>query len=301
MLIRQAFQFNALYLSQNTKEMWQIIKKNVSSFPFAVGVNNHMGSRFTESRENITETLKVFRDKGFFFIDSFTSCHSIAFDTARQLNMTTAFRDVFIDNRGEKSYIYLQLLKLKKHALKHGYAIGIGHPRPETVSAVQQFIDALEGTQCKLLDTRKTTPGYRVLEKNAVLAGGGNNHRMGLFDSILIKDNHISAYGSITNAVKTARKNAPKNAIVEVECENLDQVNKAISAGAQMLLLDNMSCPMMAQAVSMTSGNVLTEASGGIHIDNIRQVAQTGVDYVSVGAITHSAPAIDISLELKKL
>ena len=165
----------------------------------------------------------------------------------------------------------------------------------------RRYVDALEGTQCKLLDTRKTTPGYRVLEKNAVLAGGGNNHRMGLFDSILIKDNHISAYGSITNAVKTARKNAPKNAIVEVECENLDQVNKAISAGAQMLLLDNMSCPMMAQAVSMTSGNVLTEASGGIHIDNIRQVAQTGVDYVSVGAITHSAPAIDISLELKKL
>jgi polysaccharide deacetylase 2 family uncharacterized protein YibQ len=137
----------ALYLSQNTKEMWRIIKKNVSSFPFAVGVNNHMGSRFTESRENITETLKVFRDKGFFFIDSFTSCHSIAFDTAKQLNMSTAFRDVFIDNRSERNYIYLQLLKLKKYALKYGYAIGIGHPRPETVSAVQQFIDELEGTR----------------------------------------------------------------------------------------------------------------------------------------------------------
>lgn len=136
----------ALYLSQTTQEQHRIIEGNIASFPFAVGTNNHMGSRFTESREKVSATLKVFRERNFFFIDSFTSRDSIAFNMARDLNMSTAFRNVFIDNRWDSDYVCQQLLRLKKHAIKFGHAIGIGHPRPETVSALRGFLEEIESS-----------------------------------------------------------------------------------------------------------------------------------------------------------
>jgi polysaccharide deacetylase 2 family uncharacterized protein YibQ len=157
----------ALYLSQGTKEMYKIIDENISSFPFSAGVNNHMGSRFTESREKVADTLKSFRERNFFFIDSITTHNSVAFNTARELNMTTAFRNVFIDNQWDKQYICLQLLKLKKHALKYGHAIGIGHPRPETVSALEEFLDELEGSSFSIVNASRIV--YTKERKAALL------------------------------------------------------------------------------------------------------------------------------------
>jgi len=131
----------ALYLTQKNREIARIIEENVTSFPFAVGVNNHMGSLFTESRQKVSESLSVFKEKNFFFIDSVTSCHSIAFTTARKLRMETAFRNVFIDNQHDRDAVWGQLVRLKKHALRYGRAIGIGHPRPATVLALGDFLD----------------------------------------------------------------------------------------------------------------------------------------------------------------
>ncbi len=134
----------ALYLGQTVQEMNSVIVKNLESFPFAVGVNNHMGSRFTESQNKVAESLKVFRERDFYFIDSFTSSNSVAFETARQLRMRSAFRNVFIDNVWDKDYICSQLAKLKRHARRFGHAIGIGHPRLETVRALEEFFDGAE-------------------------------------------------------------------------------------------------------------------------------------------------------------
>lgn len=161
----------------------------------------------------------------------------------------------------------------------------------------RSYVQALRGSGCVLLDTRKTTPGLRVLEKAAVRAGGGRNHRLGLFDGVMIKDNHIAAAGSIAKAVAAARRRAPPTLKIEIECSNLRQVRQALAAGADIIMLDNMSPARMKRAVEVIAGRALTEASGNITLDNIRQAAQAGVDFVSVGALTHSAPAADIALE----
>lgn len=162
----------------------------------------------------------------------------------------------------------------------------------------RQYVRKIEGTKARILDTRKTTPGLRALEKYAVRVGGGKNHRFGLFDGVLIKDNHIAAVGSITEAVKRARERAPHILKIEVETETLEQVGEAISAGADIIMLDNMGIETMLEAVRLINGKALVEASGGINLDNVRQVAETGVDLISVGAITHSARAMDISMEI---
>jgi len=134
----------ALYLSQGSKDMVKIIQKNIESFPYAVGFNNHMGSRFTESRPKMEETLKIFKDQNFFFVDSFTSHNSIGFDTAKDMQMIASFRNEFIDNRLEKKYMYSQLQKLKKHALRYGKAIGIGHPKPATAASLAKFLSEVK-------------------------------------------------------------------------------------------------------------------------------------------------------------
>ena len=162
----------------------------------------------------------------------------------------------------------------------------------------RQYVNGIEGTKARIVDTRKTTPGLRALEKYAVRIGGGKNHRFGLFDGILIKDNHIAAVGSLTEAVKKAREKAPHTLKIEVETENLDQVREAISAGAEIIMLDNMDIQTMKEAVKLINGKALIEASGGINLNNVRQVAETGVDLISVGAITHSARSMDISMEI---
>ena len=156
---------------------------------------------------------------------------------------------------------------------------------------------AISGTQCRLLDTRKTTPLWRLLEKNAVVHGGGANHRFGLFDGILIKDNHLAAVGSIREAVRRARENAPHTLKVEVEVEDLAGLEEALEAGADVVLLDNFSLEMLREGVARTRGRALLEASGGVKLETVRAIAETGVDFVSCGALTHSAGAIDISME----
>lgn len=164
-----------------------------------------------------------------------------------------------------------------------------------------QFAAAIEGTSATIVDTRKTTPGLRVLEKYAVRVGGGQNHRFNLADGVLIKDNHLAALRStgrgLADGVRLARLAAPHTLKIEVETETLDHVREAVAAGADIILLDNMSVAQMRMAVEIVAGRAVTEASGGVRLDTIRGIAETGVDLISIGALTHSAPAIDISLE----
>ena len=155
----------------------------------------------------------------------------------------------------------------------------------------------VEGTGAKICDTRKTTPGLRVIEKYAVKVGGGTNHRFNLADGILIKDNHIVAAGSITAAVKAARANAPHTLKIEVEVEDFDQLDEALAAGADIIMLDNMSCADMTKAVGIVAGRAITEASGNMGDRNLREVAECGVDLISIGALTHSVRSLDISLK----
>jgi nicotinate-nucleotide pyrophosphorylase (carboxylating) len=155
---------------------------------------------------------------------------------------------------------------------------------------------AVEGTGAVVRDTRKTTPGLRLLEKYAVRCGGGRNHRLGLYDALLVKDNHIRAAGGLAAAVRSARAAAP-GLPLEVEAETLEEVAEALELGCDLLLLDNMDAANMTRAVAMAKGRALTEASGGVTLATVRAVAGTGVDYVAVGALTHSAPALDVALD----
>lgn len=165
-----------------------------------------------------------------------------------------------------------------------------------------RYVVAVAGTGVRLVDTRKTTPGMRALEKAAVRHGGGHNHRVGLADGILIKDNHLAAIGGpdpIAKAVSLARDRAPHSLRVEVEVTTLEELRRAVDAGAEVVLLDNMDIPTLRRAVELVAGRVLLEASGGVTLASVRAVAKTGVDLVSVGALTHSAPALDLSLEFR--
>jgi nicotinate-nucleotide pyrophosphorylase (carboxylating) len=162
-----------------------------------------------------------------------------------------------------------------------------------------QFVDAVRGTKARILDTRKTTPCQRFMEKYAVRTGGGTNHRFGLYDGILIKDNHIEEVGSITDAISRA-KSGHHLARIEVEVENLKELQEAIEAGSDVVMLDNMSVGDMAEAVKYAQGRVTIEASGNIGLANVREVAETGVDLISVGALTHSVIAADISMKIVK-
>ncbi len=162
-----------------------------------------------------------------------------------------------------------------------------------------RFVEAVQGTGTTILDTRKTTPGLRMLEKYAVRMGGGRNHRMNLSDGILIKDNHLALAGNLKAAVQRARKKAPRGFKVEVETTNLTEAEEALVAKADIILLDNMTIPQLKEAVLLISGQALTEASGGVNLNNVREIAATGVDFISIGALTHSAPAVDISMDIQ--
>ncbi len=159
------------------------------------------------------------------------------------------------------------------------------------------FCDAVRGTRATIVDTRKTTPGWRTLEKFAVRCGGGTNHRMGLYDAMLIKDNHIRAVGSVADAVKRARAQNPSGLRIQIEVESLREAQEAIEAGADSLLIDNRTPPEISEIVAFAGGRSLLEASGNITLANVAEVARTGVDRISVGALTHSAPAVNIALE----
>jgi nicotinate-nucleotide pyrophosphorylase (carboxylating) len=158
------------------------------------------------------------------------------------------------------------------------------------------FVREVEGTGARILDTRKTTPGMRQLEKRAVAAGGGVNHRMGLFDAILVKENHSALAGGVGEATRRALQAAPAGTPVEVECATLAEVDEALAAGAGRILLDNMGPEQLRESVERVGGRAELEASGGVTLETVRAIAESGVDYVSVGALTHSAPALDLSL-----
>lgn len=164
----------------------------------------------------------------------------------------------------------------------------------------REYVSRASSKKVKILDTRKTVPGLRILDKYSVSAGGGNNHRFGLFDAILIKDNHIAVAGSIAAAVKTAKIKATHGIKVEVEAECFEDVREALDAGADLILLDNMTVEQMREAVNFVDGKAILEASGGITLDNISKIAETGVDLISIGALTHSVRAVDLSLEVEQ-
>ncbi|GAB2718810.1 carboxylating nicotinate-nucleotide diphosphorylase [Paenibacillus thermoaerophilus] len=163
------------------------------------------------------------------------------------------------------------------------------------------YVDALEGLPVRLVDTRKTTPGLRALEKYAVRVGGGHNHRFGLYDAAMIKDNHIKAAGGVAQAIRSAREQLPHTMKIEIEVETFDQLREALEAGPDIIMLDNMDVERMKQAVSMIrqkAPHIVIEASGSVSLDNVRQIASTGIDVISVGRLTYSVPALDISLDL---
>lgn len=162
----------------------------------------------------------------------------------------------------------------------------------------RKYVDAVAGTNATILDTRKTAPGLRVIDKYAVLMGGGENHRMGLHDMILIKDNHIDGAGGIAEAVAGVRQQYGTRYLIEVEVKDLDELNEALSLLPERIMLDNMSLDMMRQAVEITKGRVQLEASGNVSLETVRGIAQTGVDFISVGALTHSVPVFDISMRM---
>ena len=164
-------------------------------------------------------------------------------------------------------------------------------------SLTRRFVDAVAGTQAIILDTRKTAPGLRLVDKLAVSRGGGMNHRMGLYDMVLIKDNHIDFAGGLEPAVQSMRSSHP-GAEIEIEARTLADVRLALELGVKRILLDNMKVEEMAQAVSLTHGSAKLEASGNVNLENIRSIAETGVDYISIGALTHSAPVLDVSFDI---
>jgi len=166
-------------------------------------------------------------------------------------------------------------------------------------SETHKYVEKIKGYKAKVVDTRKTTPGLRLLEKYAVRVGGGTNHRFSLSDGVLIKDNHIKAAGGIKQAVEAVRTSIPHTVKIEVETETLDQVKEALDSGADIIMLDNMPPELMKQAVRLIGGRAVTEASGNVTLDNIEDVAASGVDIISVGAITHSVKAMDISMKFE--
>ncbi len=160
------------------------------------------------------------------------------------------------------------------------------------------YVEAVAGTKARIADTRKTTPGLRALEKHAVLCGGGVNHRFGLDDAILIKDNHVAVCGGVGEAIRRARASVGHLMKVEVEVDGLDQLDEALAAGPDVIMLDNFTLPMLREAVARTAGRITLEASGGVNLETVRGIAETGVDVISVGALTHSAPALDVGLDV---
>jgi nicotinate-nucleotide pyrophosphorylase (carboxylating) len=167
-------------------------------------------------------------------------------------------------------------------------------------SMTAKYVDAVKGTSAKILDTRKTTPGWRTLEKYAVRAGGGVNHRLDLASGVLIKDNHLAAIdGDVKLAVRRARDIAPSDVKIEVECESIEQVVEAVEAGADIIMLDNMATALMAECVRLIKRRAIVEASGGVDLTTVRAIAETGVDWISVGSLTHSARAMDLALDFE--
>jgi len=218
------------------------------------------------------------------------------------IDPSVATAALVVDGAMVKKNAVLASVRGSAHALLAGerVALNLLGRLSGIATATRALVDRIEGTRATILDTRKTTPLWRALEKAAVRAGGGANHRMGLYDAVLIKDNHVEAVGSVAEAVRRARKKVGKKVHVEVEIDRLSDLESAIAAGADIVMLDNMSLATMREAVKRARGRVKLEASGGITSKNVRRIAETGVDFVSVGWITHSAPALDVALDFQQ-
>lgn len=212
---------------------------------------------------------------------SFTACHNDGVSLERG--------DMIAQMRGDAALL-LQGERVALNLLQRMCGVA---------TITSRYVAAVAGTRARIVDTRKTTPGLRMLEKYAVRVGGGTNHRTGLYDGVLIKENHIAAAGGITEAVRRARSYIPHTIKIEVETETLAQVREALAAGADIIMLDNMELAAMREAVGVIAGKALVEASGGVNLETVRGIAETGVDIISVGALTHSARAMDISMLLE--
>lgn len=224
---------------------------------------------------------------------------SVAEQVFSYLNESVVLKTFFRDGNRVQPGDILASIEGNARAILSGERVALNFLQHLSGVATQTafWVKMTEGTGVKIVDTRKTTPGLRVLEKYAVRMGGGHNHRMNLSDGILIKDNHIKAANGITNAVNAARSYAPQTLRIEVETENLEQVKEALNAGADIIMLDNMDIEMMRQAVELVSGKALTEASGNMGKKDLLEVAKTGVNFISVGALTNHINAMDISLK----
>lgn len=214
------------------------------------------------------------------------------------LDSTIAFEKLKEDGQSVERGDVLAWLKGDAAVLLQGerVALNLLQRMSGIATLTAQFVRKVEGTDAVIVDTRKTTPGLRLLDKYSVRAGGGRNHRTSLYDGILIKENHIAAAGGIAVAVERARRRAPHTMKIEIETRSREEVQEALAAGADIILLDNMRPEELRQAVETVDGRALTEASGGVNLETVREIAETGVDFISVGALTHSYRAVDISM-----
>jgi nicotinate-nucleotide pyrophosphorylase (carboxylating) len=219
----------------------------------------------------------------------------------RQLDAATSFKKLVSDGARVDAGTVLARVSGSARTLLTGERVALNFlGRMSGIATLtQHYVDAIAGTRAHIIDTRKTTPGLRAFEKYAVRAGGGMNHRIGLFDAVLIKDNHIAVAGGIGAAIEAARARAGHMVKVEVEVDTLDQLKEALKHRIDAVLLDNMTPAQLAEAVRLVAGRVITEASGGVNLDTVRAVAEAGVDLISVGALTHSAPVLDIGLDIE--
>jgi nicotinate-nucleotide pyrophosphorylase (carboxylating) len=215
-----------------------------------------------------------------------------------QLDAHIAFERLTEDGQTVRRGEVLAWLKGSAQALLQGERVALNLLQRMSGIATQtaRFVIEVQGTAATIVDTRKTMPGLRSLDKYSVRVGGGTNHRSALYDGVLIKENHIVAAGGITTAIERARRRAPHTLKIEVETTNLDEVAEAIAAGADIILLDNMTLDQLREAVTLIGGRARAEASGGVSLETVREIAETGVDLISVGALTHSSRAVDISL-----
>lgn len=216
----------------------------------------------------------------------------------RLLDPTTAFEPLIHDGQSVKRGEVLAWIKGEASVLLQGerVALNLLQRMSGVATMTAQFVAEIAGTEAVIVDTRKTTPGLRLLEKYAVRMGGGGNHRMALYDGVLIKENHIAAAGGIATAIDRARQGVPHTLKIECEVRDLNEVTEALEAGADILLLDNMDLEQLREAVALIGQRAVTEASGGVSLDTVRAIAETGVRMISVGALTHSSRAVDISL-----
>ena len=214
------------------------------------------------------------------------------------LDPDVCFEKIFVDGQSVRKGEVIAWLKGKASILLQGerVALNLLQRMSGIASLTAQYVAAVEGTNAKIIDTRKTVPGLRALDKYSVRMGGGRNHRIGLFDGVLIKENHIAAAGGISAAIKKAKEEISHTLKIEIETRNLPEVEEALQAGADIIMLDNMTLDEMRQGVDLIAGKALVEASGGVNLERVRDIAETGVNFISVGALTHSVIAADISM-----